>query len=519
MKDAQFSGTTWCAPELGMVVLVDALDHQVTIIWRDVDSVDKAAKTLKGKTCERGLGVKRIGRASRDGVAEQASVAAALELCRSELRDEVALLSEQDGSEELVVKLARIDERLRLEAAQELFALMSEERVLPVDNDSGRASRRRVPAAGTVAKLPATRGDCRGAGGRGGGGGRLRDNRAKHLVEAVWTLSKMADGSVAVRLSLQPAAATAAKKQRIHHEDPEELPSSQTHALSMAPSTAAVTLPTTAIAKPQLAAKAPSKQPSSRVGGLSGYDDAECKTRLITAVCRPLCVPGGSVVVRLVLSLTTAPPLKKRRIARGAQPFEELMPQAEAAAAAAAKAREDEPTAKRKEAAEGSARKRKEAAAAAPPPSAHQTVAKELSIAQRRKLERQEEGAQAQALADAAAAKAREGPTAKRKEAAEGSARKRKEAAAAAPPPSAHQTVAKELSIAQRRKLERPKEAPAQALAPSPASAGAKEHFGFNSLKYGQQVGLNVVLDEAQKQRHLLFILPTGGGKSLLFQL
>lgn len=452
MKDAQFSGTTWCAPELGMVVLVDALDHQVTIIWRDVDSVDKAAKTLKRKTGERGLGVKRIGRASKDGVAEQASVAAALELCRSELRDEVALLSEQDGSEELVGKLARIDERLRLEAAQELFALMSEERVLPVDNDSGRASRRRVPAAGTVAKLPATRGDCRGAGGRGGGGGRLRDNRAKHLVEAVWTLSNMADGSVAVRLSLQPAAATAAKKQRIHHEDPEELPSSQTHALSMAPSTAAVTLPTTAIAKPQLAAKAPSKQPSSRVGGLSGYDDAECKTRLITAVCRPLCVPGGSVVVRLVLSLTTAPPLKKRRIARGAQPFEELMPQAEAAAAAAAKAREDEPTAKRKEAAEGSARKRKEAAAAAPPPSAHQTVAKELSIAQ-------------------------------------------------------------------RRKLERPKEAPAQALAPSPASAGAKEHFGFNSLKYGQQVGLNVVLDEAQKQRHLLFILPTGGGKSLLFQL
>jgi hypothetical protein len=164
-------------------------------------------------------------------------------------------------------------------------------------------------------------------------------------------------------------------------------------------------------------------------------------------------VPGGSVKVRLVLSLATAPPLKKQRIARGAQPFEELMPQAEAAATAAAKAREDEPTAKRKEAAEGSA------------------------------------------------------------------TRKRKEAAAAAPPPSAHQTDADELSIAQRRKLERPKEAPAKASAPSPASAGAKEHFGFNSIKYAQEVGLNVVLDTAQKQRHLLFILPTGGGKSLIYQL
>ena len=97
----------------------------------------------------------------------------------------------------------------------------------------------------------------------------------------------------------------------------------------MAPSTAAATLPTTAIAKHKLAAKAPSKQPSPRVGGLSGDDDAECKTPLITAVCRPLCVPGGSVKVRLVLSLATAPPLKKQRIARGAQPFEELMPQAE----------------------------------------------------------------------------------------------------------------------------------------------------------------------------------------------
>jgi hypothetical protein len=519
MKDAQFSGSTWCAPELGMVVLVDALDHQVTITWRDVDSVDQAAKTLTRKTGDRCFGVKRIGRASRDGVAEQASVAAALELCRSELRDEVAaLLREQAGSEELVGKLARIDERLRLEAAQELFALMSKEGALPVDNDSGRASRCRVAAAGTVAKPPATRGDGRGTGSHSDGGGHLRDSRAKRLVEACCTLSKKADGSVAVGLSLQPAAATAAKKQRIRHDDPEELPCSQTHAQSMAPSTAAATLPTTAIAKHKLAAKAPSKQPSPRVGGLSGDDDAECKTLLITAVCRPLCVPGGSVKVRLVLSLATAPPLKKQRIARGAQPFEELMPQAEAAAAAAAKAREDELTAKRKKASEGGARKRKEAAAAAPPPSAHQTDADELSIAQRRKLERQE-GAQAQALAAAAAAKAREGPTAKRKEAAEGSARKRKEAPAAAPPPSARQTVADELSIAQRRKLERPKEAPAKASAPSPASAGAKEHFGFNSLKYAQEVGLKVVLDTAQKQRHLLFILPTGGGKSLIYQL
>jgi hypothetical protein len=220
----------------------------------------------------------------------------------------------------------------------------------------------------------------------------------------------------------------------------------------MAPSTAAATLPTTAIAKHKLAAKAPSKQPSPRVGGLSGDDDAECKTPLITAVCRPLCGPGGSVKVRLVLSLATAPPLKKQRIARGAQPFEELMPQAEAAAAAAAKAREDELTAKRKKAAEGGARKRKEAAAAAPPPSARQTVADDESIAQ-------------------------------------------------------------------RRKLERPKEAPAKASAPSPASAGAKEHFGLSSLKYAQEVGLKVVLDTAQKQRHLLFILPTGGGKSLIYQL
>jgi superfamily II DNA helicase RecQ len=126
---------------------------------------------------------------------------------------------------------------------------------------------------------------------------------------------------------------------------------------------------------------------------------------------------------------------------------------------------------------------------------------------------------QAEAAA-AAAAKAREDElTAKRKKAAEGGARKRKEAAAAAPPPSAHQTDADELSIAQRRKLERPKEAPAKASAPSPASAGAKEHFGFNSLKYAQEVGLKVVLDTAQKQRHLLFILPTGGGKSLIYQL
>jgi len=406
-----------------------------------------------------------------------------------------------------------------LEAAQELFALMSKEGALPVDNDSGRASRCRVAAAGTVAKPPATRGDDRVTGSRSDGGGHLRDSRAKRLVEACCTLSKKADGSVAVGLSLQPAAATAAKKQRIHHDDPEELPCSQTHAQSMAPSTAAATLPTTAIAKHKPAAKAPSKQPSPRVGGLSGDDDAECKTPLVTAVCRPLCVTGGSVKVRLVLSLATAPPLKKPRIARGAQPFEELMPQAEAAAAAAAKAREDELTAKRKKAAEGGARKRKEAAAAAPPPSAHQTGAVELSIAQRRKLERQEEGAQAQALAAAAAAKAREGPTAKRKEAAEGSARKRKEAPAAAPPPSARQTVADDESIAQRRKLERPKEAPAKASAPSPASAGAKEHFGFNSLKYAQEVGLKVVLDTAQKQRHLLFILPTGGGKSLIYQL
>jgi hypothetical protein len=330
MKDAQFSGSTWCAPELGMVVLVDALDHQVTITWRDVDSVDQAAKTLTRKTGDRCFGVKRIGRASRDGVAEQASVAAALELCRSELRDEVAaLLREQAGSEELVGKLARIDERLRLEAAQELFALMSKEGALPVDNDSGRASRGRVAAADTVAKLPATRDDCRGTGSRSDGGGHLRDSRAKRLVEAFCTLSKKADGSVAVGLSLQPAAATAAKKQRIHHDDPEELLCSQTHAQSMAPSTAAATLPTTAIAKHKLAAKAPSKQPSPRVGGLSGDDDAECKTPLVTAVCRPLCVPGGSVKVRLVLSLATAPPLKKQRIARGAQPFEELMPQAE----------------------------------------------------------------------------------------------------------------------------------------------------------------------------------------------
>jgi hypothetical protein len=281
MKDAQFSGSTWCAPELGMVVLVDALDHQVTITWRDVDSVDQAAKTLTRKTGDRCFGVKRIGRASRDGVAEQASVAAALELCRSELRDEVAaLLREQAGSEELVGKLARIDERLRLEAAQELFALMSKEGALPVDNDSGRASRCRVAAADTVAKLPATRDDCRFTGSRSDGGGHLRDSRAKRLVEAFCTLSKKADGSVAVGLSLQPAAATAAKKQRIHHDDPEELPCSQTHAQSMAPSTAAATLPTTAIAKHKLAAKAPSKQPSPRVGGLSGDDDAECKTLL-----------------------------------------------------------------------------------------------------------------------------------------------------------------------------------------------------------------------------------------------
>jgi hypothetical protein len=62
----------------------------------------------------------------------------------------------------------------------------------------------------------------------------------------------------------------------------------------------------------------------------SGDDDAECKTPLVTAVCRPLCEPDGSVKVRLVLSLATAPPLKKQRIARGAQPFEELMPQAQA---------------------------------------------------------------------------------------------------------------------------------------------------------------------------------------------
>ena len=337
MKDAQFSGSTWCAPELGMVVSVDALDpHQVTITWRDVDSVDKAAKTLRrkgmvvlvdavdhqvsitcrdvdsvgkaAKTGDRGFCVKRIGRASSDGVAEQESVATALERCRRELHDEAneaALLSEQDGSEELEGKHARIDERLRLEAALELFALMKNEAALPINNVSGRASRCRVLAAGTLGILPATR----GAGGRSGGGGRMRDNRAKHLVKALWTLSKMADGSVAVRLSLQPAAATAAKKQRTHHDDPEELPCSQTHALSMAPSTAAATSPTTAtssahassssIVKAKLADKARSKQPRPRVGGLSGDDDAEGKTRLIKAVCT--CVPGGSVVVRLVV--------------------------------------------------------------------------------------------------------------------------------------------------------------------------------------------------------------------------
>ena len=197
MKDVQFSGSTWCAPELGMVVSVDALDpHQVTITWRDVDSVDKAAKTLRrkgmvvlvdavdhqvsitcrdvdsvgkaAKTGDRGFCVKRIGRASSDGVAEQESVATALERCRRELHDEAneaALLSEQDGSEELEGKHARIDERLRLEAALELFALMKNEAALPINNVSGRASRCRVIAAGTLGILPATR----GAGGRSGG--------------------------------------------------------------------------------------------------------------------------------------------------------------------------------------------------------------------------------------------------------------------------------------------------------------------------------------------------------------
>ena len=47
----------------------------------------------------------------------------------------------------------------------------------------------------------------------------------------------------------------------------------------------------------------------------------------------------------------------------------------------------------------------------------------------------------------------------------------------------------------------------------------ARDLFGFEDLKYGQQIGLKVVMDPRQDSRHCLFVFPTSDGKSLLYQL
>ena len=171
-------------------------------------------------------------------------------------------------------------------------------------------------------------------------------------------------------------------------------------------------------------------------------------------------------------SLTSAPPLKKQRIIRGAQPFEELMTQALWTPMVVASF-QSQPDG---------------------------TVRLSLRTDLRRcrdEICHEREFSVASPSLSLTTHVPPPPTTTKRK-------------APAAPPPSAHQTGAEGSTIAQRRK---------PLPAASSFASACKELFGFDSLKLGQEIGLPVVLDPAQQQRHLLFILPTGGGKSLIFQL